>query len=268
MDVGAGRRDRHLRRRAPGLIGPLIAARHRGATVRAVPFAELANAVGAAHDARRLLARELDHRRARARAALAEVDVPVILDGAQGAGAVPVDVAALGCAAYAGRRPEVAVRRRRHRDALPRPGVRRARARRSRPATSTFEDATPGLESAAAPDARALRHARALARGGRASRSPRSSVLARRRLRRRARARPPRSPRRSPTRWPSAGHTVAPRGARRSSPGRTPDPRGHARPARRGRRRRPQPARARRTCAPRSAPGTNEADLERLLAAL
>ena len=34
-------------------------------------------------------------------AALAELDVPVILDGAQGAGAVPVDVAALGCAAYA-----------------------------------------------------------------------------------------------------------------------------------------------------------------------
>ena len=34
-------------------------------------------------------------------AALAQVDVPVVLDGAQGAGAVPVDVAALGCDAYA-----------------------------------------------------------------------------------------------------------------------------------------------------------------------
>jgi selenocysteine lyase/cysteine desulfurase len=34
-------------------------------------------------------------------AGLAELDVPVVLDGAQGAGAVPVDVAALGCAAYA-----------------------------------------------------------------------------------------------------------------------------------------------------------------------
>jgi len=32
---------------------------------------------------------------------LAEVNVPVILDGAQGSGAVPVDVQALGCAAYA-----------------------------------------------------------------------------------------------------------------------------------------------------------------------
>jgi L-cysteine/cystine lyase len=34
-------------------------------------------------------------------AALAEAGVPVVLDGAQGAGAVPVDVRALGCAAYA-----------------------------------------------------------------------------------------------------------------------------------------------------------------------
>jgi len=32
---------------------------------------------------------------------LAQLDVPVVLDGAQGAGAVPVDVAELGCAAYA-----------------------------------------------------------------------------------------------------------------------------------------------------------------------
>ena len=35
-------------------------------------------------------------------AALAEVEVPVLLDGAQGVGAVPVDLDALGCAAYAG----------------------------------------------------------------------------------------------------------------------------------------------------------------------
>jgi L-cysteine/cystine lyase len=34
-------------------------------------------------------------------AALAEVGVPVLLDGAQGAGAIPVDVKALNCAAYA-----------------------------------------------------------------------------------------------------------------------------------------------------------------------
>jgi L-cysteine/cystine lyase len=35
-------------------------------------------------------------------AELSELDVPVLLDGAQGVGAVPVDVKALGCAAYAG----------------------------------------------------------------------------------------------------------------------------------------------------------------------
>src|SRR4051794_3232604 len=84
----------------PGLLGPLIAARHRGAKVRAVPFAELANAV----DSRTTLVAashvswitgEL------APAELAHVNVPVILDGAQGAGAVPVDVHALGCVAYA-----------------------------------------------------------------------------------------------------------------------------------------------------------------------
>src|SRR4051812_6062451 len=84
----------------PGLLGPLIAARHRGAKVRAVPFAELASAV----DSRTTLVAashvswitgEL------APAELAHVNVPVILDGAQGSGAVPVDVHALGCVAYA-----------------------------------------------------------------------------------------------------------------------------------------------------------------------
>ena len=33
---------------------------------------------------------------------LRELDVPVVLDGAQGVGAMPVDVRALGCDAYAG----------------------------------------------------------------------------------------------------------------------------------------------------------------------
>src|SRR3954452_12455408 len=84
----------------PGLLGPLIAARHRGAKVRAVPFAELANAVdshttlvAASHVS--WITGEI------APAELAHVNVPVILDGAQGAGAVPVDVQALGCVAYA-----------------------------------------------------------------------------------------------------------------------------------------------------------------------
>ncbi len=84
----------------PGLIGPLLAARQRGAEIRVVPFAELANGVtatttyvAASHVS--WITGEL------APAELAEVPVPVILDGAQGAGAVPVDVEQLGCVAYA-----------------------------------------------------------------------------------------------------------------------------------------------------------------------
>jgi selenocysteine lyase/cysteine desulfurase len=84
----------------PGLVGPLIAARLRGATVRAVPMRELADAVGPATT---LVA--CSHVNwitgETAPAELAEVDAPVVLDGAQGAGAVPIDLQALGCAAYA-----------------------------------------------------------------------------------------------------------------------------------------------------------------------
>jgi len=86
----------------PGLIGALSAARElRGVSVRAVPLPDLADAVGART---RLVA--CCHvgwaSGLLAPAALAELDVPVLLDGAQGVGAVPVDVRALGCHAYAG----------------------------------------------------------------------------------------------------------------------------------------------------------------------
>jgi selenocysteine lyase/cysteine desulfurase len=84
----------------PGLIGPLIAARRRGATVRALPMRDLADAVGPATT---LVA--CSHVNwitgETAPAELAQVGVPVVLDGAQGAGAVPIDLAALGCSAYA-----------------------------------------------------------------------------------------------------------------------------------------------------------------------
>jgi selenocysteine lyase/cysteine desulfurase len=86
----------------PGLIGPLQAARDRlGAAVRAVPFAELANGVGprtrlVACSHVSWLTGEL------APPELADVDVPVVYDGAQGVGAVPLDVRRLGAAAYAG----------------------------------------------------------------------------------------------------------------------------------------------------------------------
>jgi selenocysteine lyase/cysteine desulfurase len=84
----------------PGLIGPLIAARARGVKVTAVPLRDVADAVtsrttlvACSHVS--WITGEL------APTALADVDVPVIFDGAQGAGAIDVDVRALGCAAYA-----------------------------------------------------------------------------------------------------------------------------------------------------------------------
>lgn len=85
----------------PGLLGALLAARElRGVSVREAPLRELADAVG---PATRLVA--CSHvgwvSGVLAPAALGQLDVPVLLDGAQGIGAVPVDVRALGCDAYA-----------------------------------------------------------------------------------------------------------------------------------------------------------------------
>jgi L-cysteine/cystine lyase len=85
----------------PGLLLPLSAARaQRGVEVRTVPFAELADAVT---PATKLVACShvswLDGRLA---PDFNGLDVPVLLDGAQGVGGVPVDVRALGCAFYAG----------------------------------------------------------------------------------------------------------------------------------------------------------------------
>jgi len=86
----------------PGLMGPLQTARDQfGVTVRAVPLGELAdrvtpnNALVACSHVSWLSGRL-------APGSLAELDVPVLLDGAQGVGAIPVDLGALGCAAYAG----------------------------------------------------------------------------------------------------------------------------------------------------------------------
>lgn len=85
----------------PGLLGPLLAARaRRGVRIRTAPLADLADAAG---PATRLVA--CSHvawtTGALAPAALRDLDVPVLLDGAQGAGALAVDVGALGCAFYA-----------------------------------------------------------------------------------------------------------------------------------------------------------------------
>ncbi|HTZ86046.1 MAG TPA: aminotransferase class V-fold PLP-dependent enzyme [Solirubrobacteraceae bacterium] len=86
----------------PGLLGALGAERElRGVSIREVPLAQIAEAVG---PGTRLVA--CSHvgwmSGSYAPTELAEVEVPVLLDGAQGVGAVPVDVKALGCDAYAG----------------------------------------------------------------------------------------------------------------------------------------------------------------------
>jgi selenocysteine lyase/cysteine desulfurase len=86
----------------PGLLAPLASVRdRRGVEIRVVPLDVIADAVG---PRTRLIAcshvswvsgRVVDVE------ALAAASAPVLLDGAQGLGAVPVDVRALGCEYYA-----------------------------------------------------------------------------------------------------------------------------------------------------------------------
>ena len=187
-----------------------------------------------------LLARELD-RAARSRPpALAEVDVPVILDGAQGAGAIPVDVAKLGCAAYAAAGPEVAVRRRRHRAALRRPGLPRAGAVDRARATSASRTRARASSPLLKPDAR---------RYDTPSLARESIAFSARVARRAAGGRPGRRAGARPRAGRDAGraarrprpHGGAARRTPRSSPSRTTTRRPRA-TACRGRRDRPRPA--------------------------
>jgi selenocysteine lyase/cysteine desulfurase len=100
LDLGPGDEIVTSDQEHPGLIGPLRAARDRGVTIRMAPFASVADAVGPSTTLVAVshvswVGGEV------VSPDLAALDVPVILDGAQGSGAVPVDVTALGCAAYA-----------------------------------------------------------------------------------------------------------------------------------------------------------------------
>jgi selenocysteine lyase/cysteine desulfurase len=86
----------------PGLLGALGAARElHGVGVREVPLADMADAV----EPRTALV-ACCHvgwmSGSLAPVELGELEVPVLLDGAQGVGAIDVDVHALGCDAYAG----------------------------------------------------------------------------------------------------------------------------------------------------------------------
>src|SRR5688572_9868189 len=85
----------------PGLLGPLTAARaQRGVSVRAVPFAEIAGEVSPA--TRLVACSHVSWINGQIVPDLTAVDVPVLLDGAQGVGAVHTDPKALGCDFYAG----------------------------------------------------------------------------------------------------------------------------------------------------------------------
>ena len=101
--AGFGRGDRIVTsdEEHPGVFGPLAQARARGAEIAVVPFGSLHEAVTA--DTTAVVCSHVSWVTGMvAPAELAEVGVPVVYDGAQGIGAIPVDVKALRCAAYAG----------------------------------------------------------------------------------------------------------------------------------------------------------------------
>jgi selenocysteine lyase/cysteine desulfurase len=86
----------------PGVLGPLATARDaRGVQVRVVPFDELPDEVR--DDTRLVVTSHVSWATGRVMdtAPLAASNAIVVLDGAQGLGAVPVDVRALGCDFYA-----------------------------------------------------------------------------------------------------------------------------------------------------------------------
>jgi selenocysteine lyase/cysteine desulfurase len=101
LDLGRGDEIVTSDEEHPGVLGPLAGQRARGVDVRIAPWADVAAAVGPR--TRLVVCSHVGWRSGRLAplAALAQLDVPVVLDGAQGAGAVPVDVAALAVDAYA-----------------------------------------------------------------------------------------------------------------------------------------------------------------------
>ncbi len=102
MELGPGDEILTSDEEHPGLLGALAAARDiAGARIRMVPLAELASSV--APRTRMLACSHVGWMSGSvAPEELRDLEIPVVLDGAQGVGAVPVDVHALGCDAYAG----------------------------------------------------------------------------------------------------------------------------------------------------------------------
>jgi L-cysteine/cystine lyase len=102
LDLGEGDEVLTSNEEHPGVLAPLAAVRERrGVTIRVAPFAELATSV---RERTRLVACSHVSWHTGAlvdAAALAATPALVLLDGAQGLGAVAVDVGALGCDFYA-----------------------------------------------------------------------------------------------------------------------------------------------------------------------
>ena len=102
LDLGRGSEVLTAPDEHPGILAPLAAlARRSGVRIRAVPFDALAGEIGP--DTALVACSHVSWTSGRIVAAptLAASGVPVLLDGAQGVGAVPVDVRALGCDFYA-----------------------------------------------------------------------------------------------------------------------------------------------------------------------
>jgi selenocysteine lyase/cysteine desulfurase len=100
MDLGPGDEIVTSDTEHPGLLGPLLVARQRGVTVKAVPLKQVAEAVTASTTV--VACSHVNWVNGEtAPAELKELDVPVIFDGAQGAGAIPLDMRELGCDVYA-----------------------------------------------------------------------------------------------------------------------------------------------------------------------
>jgi selenocysteine lyase/cysteine desulfurase len=102
MELGPGDEVLTAPDEHPGLLGPLTTLRsRRGVDIRAVPFADLADAVGPR--TKLVACSHVSWVTGSVRpSGLASLDIPVLLDGAQGVGAVAFSVGELGCAFYAG----------------------------------------------------------------------------------------------------------------------------------------------------------------------
>jgi L-cysteine/cystine lyase len=102
LDLGPGDEILTSDEEHPGVLGPLATARDtRGVSVRVVPFAELPGEVRPG--TRMVVTSHVSWATGRVldTGPLAASDALLVLDGAQGLGAVPVDVRALGCDFYA-----------------------------------------------------------------------------------------------------------------------------------------------------------------------